>query len=244
MYSHSELQHNIISPKEIIPFLVSIFAPKSVLDVGCGIGTWLYVFKQNGIENILGIDGEYVNKDLLYKYIAPEEFKGIDLSKPFDLQDKFDIVISLEVAEHLPLSCAELFIDSLCKHSDTIIFSAAVPSQDGQHHLNEQWPSYWGKLFEKQGYTCYDLIRPKIWNNPKVDVWYKQNMFVYSKQKLAAEPSIILDCIHPDYWVHRNNKIASADKLLKRIKEGKVGLAFYIKAIFKSLFFLGRKVDE
>ena len=64
-YIHTEDVHNKQAAREIIPSILSIVAPKSVIDIGCGIGTWLSVFEEHGIDDIVGIDGNYVNKDLL-----------------------------------------------------------------------------------------------------------------------------------------------------------------------------------
>ena len=124
-------------------------------------------------------------------------------SPPFDLKRKFDLVISLEVAEHLHESSAAGFISSLVKHGDTIIFSAAIPGQGGQNHLNEQWMKYWIDLFAVHGYAVYDLIRPRIWDIEEVEYWYKQNMIVISKHDLSAlkiSGNAILDAIHPEMF--------------------------------------------
>src|SRR5271165_1063667 len=81
--------------------------PKSVVDVGCGIGTWLKVWSELGAEDILGVDGDYVRQDQLL--IPPDRFKAMDLSNPLALKRKFDLVQSLEVAEHLPPAAAGPF---------------------------------------------------------------------------------------------------------------------------------------
>jgi len=114
--------------------------------------------------------------------------------------------ISLEVAEHLPESSAESFVGSLVKHGDTIIFSAALPNQGGQNHLNEQWKQYWIDLFGKYNYKVYDLIRPLIWEMPEVDYWYKQNMLVFSKLDLSFVETYqkpIIETIHPEMFIEK-----------------------------------------
>lgn len=220
MYIHETSVHNTKAAENVVPLIKELFHPSSVLDVGCGIGTWLKIFKKNGIENILGIDTQYVNKAKLFANIAKEEFLILDLSKPFDLNLKFDLIICLEVAEHLTASCADSFVDSLIKHADTIIFSAAVPGQWGQNHLNEQWIEYWIALFNDKGYKCYDLIRPLIWNNKNVEWWYKQNMIIFSKKTLQLKTKIIeyQSIIHPQHFIQ---KIHFIDKQLKELANAK-----------------------
>ena len=111
--------------------------PKTVVDVGCGLGTWLAVFKQQGAE-VTGVDGAYVNKDMLY--IGKEEFFEADLENESITNDgrRFDLAVSLEVAEHLSAKRAPTFIHDLTSLSDVVFFSAAVPLQGGTNHINEQ----------------------------------------------------------------------------------------------------------
>ena len=82
---------------------------QSVLDVGCGAGAWLTVWKSLGAET-LGLDGNYVRPEQLL--ISPGEFSAVDLSASFSLDRRFDLAQSLEVAEHLPASSGG-FVDSL-----------------------------------------------------------------------------------------------------------------------------------
>src|SRR4051794_26796446 len=90
-YIHRTDVHNLKAPGKVVPLLIEMFKPASVLDIGCGIGTWLSVFKENGLEDIFGVDGNYVNRDLLYSHLHPDEFEPVDISLPFDLNRKFDL---------------------------------------------------------------------------------------------------------------------------------------------------------
>jgi hypothetical protein len=104
------------------------------------------------------------------------------------------------VAEHLDEARADTFVQSLARHGDTIMFSAAIPGQGGTHHVNEQWPSYWAEKFAKAGYTAYDVIRPRIWTDPRVMVWYKQNILLFSRGRAFEAPASRLDLVHPDTY--------------------------------------------
>lgn len=238
-YKHNEKEHNVNAAAEIVPYLIELFQPKSILDVGCGIGTWLHQFKKEGIKNILGVDIPFVDKNLLLKYLNETEFKAVDLSRPFSLGAKFDLVISLEVAEHLPESSALEFVHSLTRHSDVIIFSAAIPYQEGQNHLNEQWPEYWQTIFNKFGYVAYDFIRDAFWDNEKVDIWYRQNIMLYAKPGLLQlhqfEPAKgRLTKVHPDLFVLRMKKLKHTQEKLKNfINNPKPKSA--LKLLFRSI---------
>ena len=64
-----------------------------------------------------------------------------DLAQPLQIDRRFDLALSLEVAEHLPPECGSEFVQTLTDLSSVILFSAAIPFQGGTDHLNEQWPS-------------------------------------------------------------------------------------------------------
>lgn len=202
-YVHIEEEHNKKAASIIFPLLLKIINPKSIIDVGCGIGTWLSVAKDLGVGDLLGVDGDYVDRNLLSKYLSDSEFISCDLTQPLYLDKKFDLCLCLEVVEHLPENFSEVLIDTLINHSDLIVFSAAIPDQGGQNHLNEQWPDYWAKKFSKHEYVFLDIIRPLIWGNPKVDYWYRQNIFlvVKSNHELAKKYSHShLAFVHPELF--------------------------------------------
>src|SRR5258705_8862260 len=117
------------SAEQIVPILLKLIAPRSVVDVGCGAGAWLSIWERHGVSDILGIDGDYVDRSFLQ--IPQEKFLPADLKQAVRIDRKFDLVVSLEVAEHLPSDCAEQFVDSLTSLGKGVLFSAAVPFQGG-----------------------------------------------------------------------------------------------------------------
>ena len=145
-YSRDILMHNHVcvscSAKEVVPHILELLRPESVVDVGCGVGSWLAVFREHGIEAFLGVDGAYVDGDLLQ--IPLEKFLPPDLSKPLQLDRRFDLAVSLEVAEHLPEECAATFVASLVALAPVVAFSAAISHQGGHQNVNEQWPGHGG----------------------------------------------------------------------------------------------------
>jgi 2-polyprenyl-3-methyl-5-hydroxy-6-metoxy-1,4-benzoquinol methylase len=235
LYIHDEITHNSSAAERVLPVLFSIFKPKSILDVGCGLGNWIEVAKKMGVEEVVGVDGSYVNRTLLK--IDDKEFIEKDLTKPFDLNSKFDLAICLEVAEHLTETSADILIQSIVAHADVVMFSAAIPGQGGQNHINEQWPTYWQEIFEKYDYDMIDFFRPKIWNDNGIERWYRQNMFLVVKKghSLSDQGSKeILSLVHPELLsaiIDQNNlKIqklqAKNEKLAKRDLLGKAAKIF------------------
>ncbi len=154
--------------------------------------------------------------------ISREAFLAHDLRKPLRLERRFDVAISLEVAEHLPAASADTFVATLVGLAPVLVFSAAVPEQGGASHLNEQWPEYWAKRFRAHGYIVIDCIRPRIWEDQTVDVWYAQNTLVYvAETELERYPRLVqehqrhgdtpLAVVHPQAFLA---SIASAPERL------------------------------
>lgn len=229
-YIHTEEIHNLTAPREVVPLLIQLTKPKSVLDVGCGTGTWLNVFDENGVKDFLGVDGDFVNRSLLK--IKTDNFIPVDLRKPLDLKRRFDLVVCLEVAEHLSIENADVLINSLVNHSDQIIFSAAIPNQGGQNHLNEQWPDYWAEKFYEHGYYFHDTIRPIIWNNSKIDWWYRQNIFLVNKTKPERESA--LSIVHPELF---NKSTNLQNKELELFIQGRHGVAKVLPILLRSVVY-------
>lgn len=168
----------LASARGLLPVVQGALAPASVVDVGCGEGAWLSVWAGLGVDAVTGIDGGHVDRASLM--IPPGRFLATDLAKPFALPRRFDLVQSLEVAEHLPAASAEGFVDSLCGLGDVVLFSAAQPGQGGENHLNERSPSFWAALFMARGYAAFDCIRPALAGRGEVAPWYRFNTVLYA----------------------------------------------------------------
>ena len=181
-FFNSQSTGSMNSAEVVLPIALNILPPvKSAVDFGCGVGGWLAVLKKHGVSEIQGIDGDWVHPDLLK--IPADNFRKADLDSPITLDKKYDLAMSLEVAEHLDKNSAISFVQSLCNASDFILFSAAIPFQGGKGHINEQWQDYWAELFAARGYQVLDIIRSQIWNNNLVEVWYRQNTLLFIKEE-------------------------------------------------------------
>lgn len=197
------------SAEAIVPFLMELLSPRSVCDVGCGPGIWLAVFAEHGVGEVLGMDGDYVQRESLQ--IDPERFVAADLAHEVPAVGRFDLALSLEVAEHLPEHAAGGFVEALVGLAPAVLFSAAVPGQGGRGHVNEQWPPYWQRLFKQHGYRLIDCVRPRIWDRGKVKFWYRQNMLLFASRTLIqASPALQqerdrsaggpVSMVHPKLW--------------------------------------------
>jgi hypothetical protein len=168
------------SARTVAPLLLAEMNIDSLLDVGAGHGAWASEWMAAGVTDVVAIDGDYVKPDQLV--IPAANFRAADLSQPLDLGRKFDLVQSLEVAEHLPHAKAATFVETLTRHGDVVLFSAAVPHQGGEHHVNEQPPEYWRQLFKACGYSAFDWLRPRLADQRQVKGWYRYNSFLYANE--------------------------------------------------------------
>ena len=184
------------SARAVIPEVLKLSSAKSVVDIGCGQGAWLKACVENGVETVLGVDGDYVNRDKLR--IDQAQFRAADLRQPIQLDRRFDLALCLEVAEHLPAVASLSLVKSLVAAAPLVIFSAALPGQGGTSHINEQWPYYWEQLFAHEGMRKYDVLRPIIWNNSSIETWYRQNLYIYSRDR--SDEFEDMERFEPDFY--------------------------------------------
>jgi hypothetical protein len=187
---YEQLRNGSVRSAEIIlPLVLDIAHPRSVVDVGCGDGSWLAVCRKLGVEEILGIDGDYIDREILQ--IPLEQFQAANLTNPLRVGRRFDLVISLEVAEHLPASCSSMFVESLTRLGPLVLFSAAIPLQGGHHHINEQWLDKWALLFREHDYVPIDCIRKRVWQDLTVQWWYAQNTLLFAQANLLNSNTVL-----------------------------------------------------
>ena len=233
------------SAREIVPYVLSLYSIDSVVDIGCGTGDWLSVFKENGVSRIVGLDGNYVDPEVLK--IGKEDFRPSDLSQPFFLDERFDLAMSLEVVEHLPESSACQFVENITKLASVILFSASIPHQEGTGHINEQWMNYWIDLFKTQGFIPIDGVRWRFWDNQNVAWWYKQNaVFFVEEARLSDFPRLdsLRDqyrtmpsaIVHPDIYLHHVSKArVLEDELSRKIDNPIAVMKRVLKRLLRTL---------
>ncbi len=201
------------SAEQLVPIVLELLRPRSVVDVGCGRGVWLRIFTERGVPDVFGVDGDYIERDKLE--IPRDRFLAADLTAPMNLGRRFDLSVSLEVAEHLPESAAGTYIETLVSLAPAVLFSAAIPNQGGIHHVNEQWPRYWADHFHNHGYVCIDCLRMRLWQLDKVQPWYAQNSLLFVSRELLHENRNLareydrhggppLPLVHPGIWSFPN----------------------------------------
>jgi hypothetical protein len=217
--------------------LLNLFRPRSIVDVGCGRGTWLKAFKDAGVNRLVGYDGPWNNQESMIDDAI--RFFCTDLSEPSNIStsERFDLAISLEVAEHVKPESALNFISLLTRLSDVVLFSAAYIKQGGTNHINEQKHTYWARFFASFGYIPYDLFRPVVWGDDEIEFWYQQNTFLYLRRntplvnelaKSGHNPIVnlsFMNCVHPILYEK------SLDTISKKSKKQKSKIRLLIKRL-------------
>lgn len=100
------------SAEQIVPLLMDWVRPASVVDIGCGQGSWLAVFKEHGVQRITGVDGPWARPHL---QVPDDVFVAADLTSPISLPERYDLALCLEVAQYLPSTAAEGLVASLAQ---------------------------------------------------------------------------------------------------------------------------------
>lgn len=211
------------SAAALVPRLVELLAPRSVIDIGCANGLWLKAFRDCGVAVARGVDGPWVPREQLR--IPAADFLTLDLQRcplPYQLAEagqRHDLLMCLELLEHLPAPRADALVEAMCRLSDTLLVSVAVPHQGGTGHVNEQWPGYWRERFAAQGFVACDFIRYACWTDARIAPWYRQNLIGYFRgevpqhirdfaalhvQQLVDEP---LPLCHPGVFSYKLGRL-------------------------------------
>jgi SAM-dependent methyltransferase len=239
-FYHRQVDGSVRSAAIVLDILYKIYQPRSVVEFGCGLGGWLAAAESYGAKILKGYDGDWVDEEKLKS--GTIDFTAVDFEKSISLAGKYDLAISLEVAEHLSSERAKAFVKTICNSSDVVLFGAAIPYQGGANHINEQWQSYWIELFSQEGYRCHDILRKQIWDDPSVGAWYRQNTFLFVREnsplnmseKLKGLDYSINNLVHPELYLSKSMQLEAYNNMVR-----KPTFKFFLKVLrrfFKSLF--------
>jgi hypothetical protein len=227
IYEHLPQVHRTQDAAVVLPLLVKQFRPRSVVDFGAGLGTWLAVFEQLGVSDYIGI--EHPEVDLAHYAADRAKLLRQSLSDQIELGRRFDLAVCIEVAEHLREMDADHLVEAITRHSDRVLWSAAIPGQKGINHFNEQYPDYWQAKFRARGYYFHDNLRGDL-QDQNIFPCYKNNMFLVDRDPQNEWKG--KDWILPAFW---QAKLDAHARELENIERGSKSVSWYLGIGVKGL---------
>ncbi len=122
--------------------------PRKVLDVGCATGMLVEELRKRGVE-AYGVDISEYAIGQVHESVKPFCWVG-SACDPFP--ERYDLIVSIEVLEHMPKADAEKAVENICRHTDDVLFSSSPFDYKEATHVNVQPPEYWAELFARQGF--------------------------------------------------------------------------------------------
>jgi SAM-dependent methyltransferase len=186
-YYQSLSDASAASARVVVPYLMQLFAPASVVDVGCGSGHWLDAFGALGVERLVGLDMGMVPEG--DPAVRNGWLRKTDLSVPFAMDERFGLALSIETLQYLPQAREAGFINDLAALAPVVVFSTSIPMQQWPAPGDpiERWQGHWPPLFAKHGFRVCDVVRQKFWDDPRVGWWYRQNVLVFINDRVLLE---------------------------------------------------------
>jgi len=168
---------------EVVRVLKEVFSPKKVFDVGCGSGFYLKEFATRGVLAV-GCEGSDTGVSLC----PPDAIVfQHDLRLPLKCNQTFDLVLCIEVAEHLPSRFSEVLVKSIANcASHHVIFTASPPGSAGDDHINCREPEFWESLFNKYGFLVnkeLSWILRQRFQEIGAASWLQLHLAVYDKKQ-------------------------------------------------------------
>ncbi len=162
--------------------IVRDLGPRTVIDVGCGGGNLLEALQARGCE-VFGLEYAAAGVDACARRGVPA--RRFNLRRDvFEPKQRYDVVCSIEVAEHLPAQTADRYVKLLAGAGETLVFSAATPGQGGTDHLNEQPHAYWIEKLSTHGLILDETISARWrdeWERAGLQPWFWRNIMVFRK---------------------------------------------------------------
>lgn len=180
-FAHTVEAAAVESSADIAQSIVADFAPRSVVDVGCGTGALLDSIRRHGCD-VFGYEYSKAAIEYCRKRDLPVEKFDVERDQRAGPR-RFDVAVSMEVAEHLPASAAERYVAMLAGLAPVVVFTAATPGQGGNDHVNEQPHKYWIEKFAAHG-LALDRDTSRRWGadwqrGGRVRDWYYRNLMVF-----------------------------------------------------------------
>jgi hypothetical protein len=179
----SRIAPSLRCARMVLGHLWQYLQPRSVIELGCGRGTWLKACHELGSTSVLGYDGAWNSGHLMID--SAIEFHRVDLNAPLELPPNIDMALSMQVMGQLDSAAAACFVERLSSASNVVLFNAADSAQTGERFPHGQCQSRWATLFACHGYQRFDLFRSRFWCIGDACNWYRNNTILYARSGSA-----------------------------------------------------------
>lgn len=172
--------------------LAELLKPRSIVDLGCGLGAVIHGARDAGVERVEGYDLAYENAA---EYVDPgiaDAVREGDAGAPMSRVRPADVALSVEVAEHLPPASSEAFADNLARLAGRwAVLTAAPPGQVGRGHVNLRPKAFWVELLEARGLRLMPQVTEELAKRwaPHAPDYVTRNLMVFRKEIAACERS-------------------------------------------------------
>ncbi|MCC5833745.1 MAG: class I SAM-dependent methyltransferase [Opitutales bacterium] len=153
----------------------------SIIDVGGAQGAWLHAARERFKATRIRC---YDHPDMRTRelLIDSENYTFCDLEQREKQFNQADLAICVECLEHLSPDAAERVFELLCSSASALLFSAALPRQDGVGHINGRWSAHWRRRLLDNGFVEMTDFKRKILFDSSIPYYLRQNLSLYIKK--------------------------------------------------------------
>ena len=163
---------------KLLPFLYV----KTIADFGCGPGWYVALLRRNGYDT-QGYDGNPAVEEMSSLFFDDGFYcQNIDLTEELEAEEPFDMVMSLEVGEHIPKQWESFFFDNLTRNANHyILLSWAVEAQPGDGHVNCHSNEYVVSQMKNRGYTLNCPVSRYLRKSASL-WWFKNTLMLFERR--------------------------------------------------------------
>ena len=129
--------------------IVADIHPLRALDAGCALGLLVETLRARGVD-AYGLDLSAYAISKAAAEVAPYLKEG---SIAAELDARYDLIVSIEVLEHMPALDADAAVANFCRHTDDVLFSSSPLDYSETTHVNVRPPEYWAEQFARHGFV-------------------------------------------------------------------------------------------
>ncbi len=212
-YSDSEYTKGFLT--QIAQKIADDLHPRTVLDAGCAMGHLVAALRDLGVE-AYGVDISKYAISKVREDIRPFcKVGSLTEPLPAGLPDRYDLVVTVEVLEHLYEDEGRQAIRNICKLTDEVLFTSTPDDFTEPTHVNVQQREYWCRVFFENGFVDDLNYRPRYLTSHALLFRRSANM---GRQIEDYERNIrISECVHQQETAHWSKAVEDKERHIQNI---------------------------